>query len=222
VPNGFTSEVSVHILLANRNIVDHARSLRYQSGLPAGLVATIIPQLLPYLAIEELSHFTNSLTVVTLMLQLAPHDAYPVAEAEILPIIYRCAVSHLPTGLLLDSVVEFFGSLVAADPPIANRLLPGLTAALEQTTPNNASPLNASRCIGAIVRCEMGLAAATVKDFAKSIKVISEQSPFIPPLNCCYSKAGIKSPRFSCCSQPTRGRRDWEIHVRPLTCPVSA
>lgn len=114
------------------------------------------------------------------MLQMAPHDAYPVAETEILPIIYRCAASHLPTGLLLDNVVEFFGGLVAADPPIANRLLPGLTAALEKTTPNNASPLNASRCIGAIVRHEMGLASATVNDFAKSLKVISEQSLFIP------------------------------------------
>jgi len=152
---------------------NHSRSHRYQSGLPAGLVATIIPQLLPYFAIEELSHFTNSLTIITLMLQMAPRDAYQIAEAEILPIIYRCAVSHLPTGLLLDSVVEFLGSLVAADPPIANRLIPGLTASLEKTTPNSASPLNASRCIGAVVRSEMGLAAATVNDFAKSLKVIS-------------------------------------------------
>lgn len=103
---------------------------------------------------------------------MAPRDAYPVAEAEILPIIYGCAVSHLPTGLLLDSMVEFFGSLVAADPQIANRLILGLTASLEKTAINSASPLNASRCIGAIVRRERGLAAATVNDFAKSLKVI--------------------------------------------------
>lgn len=143
---------------------------RYQAGLPSELITIVIPQLLPYLAVDELSHFTNSLAVITLLLQMAPRAAYPVAESDILPIIYKYAVSQLPAGLL-ESIVEFLKALVAADSPIANRLIPGLTISLEKASAGAASPLNASRCIGAVVRCEMGLAAATVNEFAKSLKV---------------------------------------------------
>lgn len=119
---------------------------------------------------EEVSHFTNTLAVVTLLLQIAPKDTFSIAESDVLPLVYKCAVGQLPSTLL-DSLVAFLSSLVTADPPIANRLIPGISASLEKTPAASASPLNASRCIGAIVRCEMGLAAATVSDFAKALKV---------------------------------------------------
>lgn len=134
-------------------------------------MATIVPQLLPYLAVQEVSHFTNSLAVINLMLRMAPQEVYQVAEADVLPVIYKCAVSHLPSGTLLDSIIDFFGSLVVADPPIATRLILGLTTSLEKAPAGSASPLNASRCIGGIVQSDMSLAAATVNDVAKSIKV---------------------------------------------------
>lgn len=133
-------------------------------------MSIVVPQLLPYLAVEEVSHFTNTLAVITLLLQLAPKDTFPIAESDILPLVYKCAVGQLPSALL-ESVVAFLSSLVTADPPIANRLIPGITSSLEKSPAALASPLNASRCIGAIIRCEMGLAAATVSDFAKSLKV---------------------------------------------------
>ncbi|KAF8303097.1 TIP120-domain-containing protein [Clavulina sp. PMI_390] len=143
---------------------------KYNNGLPQSLVSTIISQLTPYLTLQDISHFTNSLTVLNTMLRIAPADVYPAAESEVLPIIYKCAVSQLPAGPLVENIIEFFGTLVTADPPIATRLIPGLTTSLEKAPAGTASSVNTSRCIGGIVRSEISLAAATVKDFGKSIK----------------------------------------------------
>jgi cullin-associated NEDD8-dissociated protein 1 len=109
--------------------------------------------------------------VITLLLRTAPQEAYPLIEATILPSIYSSAVSPSLTANLLDSLLDFFGSLVAADPPIANRLVLSLTLALDQVGSGPGSAANTSKCIAAVIRNEITLAAGTISDFAKAIKV---------------------------------------------------
>lgn len=144
---------------------------RYPSGPPSGTTNILAPQILPFLSVSEVSHFTNALSVFTLLLKLSPKDSYAAIESDVLPILYPTAVSSLPSGVLQDTLAEFFSALVKADPSIASRLVLGLMNAFEKSAAGSSSAANTARFIGAVVAAEPSLAVGTIKDFAGTIKV---------------------------------------------------
>ena len=155
---------------------------RCDTGYPPGLISSVIAQINPYLTLTELSHFTNSISVITQMLRTSPPEVYGLVEKDILPLIYPSVVSTTVTATLLDALLDFFTALVQADSQIASRLVAGFTVSLDQISVSAGSTpaINTSKCIAVAIRSEPSLAAGTILDFARSLKVtIFTSSPIV-------------------------------------------
>ncbi len=133
----------------------------------------MIAQVSPYLTLTELSHFTNGVSVITQMLRTSPREVYGPVEKDVLPLIYPSVISPTVTPTLLDALLDFFTALVQADSQIASRLVTSFTASLDQISASvgSASAINTSKCIAVAIRSELSLAAGTIREFARSIKV---------------------------------------------------
>lgn len=148
------------------------------------------------------------------MLGMSPQETYPIVEQDTLPSIYQCAVSPLLSSAMLDVILDLFRLLVVADPPIANRVIPGLTTTWEKTS--SGSAVNTGRSIGAVVQAETSLVAGTVSEFAKTIKVLFTILPsFMMMFKRIYiaetpSRQSPRRARITCSG------RNWPFHVRAI------
>lgn len=68
-------------------------------------------------------------------------------------------------------MLVFFGSLVQADGQIGTHLVPNLVAGAEKALKAECSPGNVAKCIAQIVKSQQGIAAGTIAEFSKHIKV---------------------------------------------------
>ena len=68
-------------------------------------------------------------------------------------------------------MLVFFGSLVQADGQIGTHLVPNLVANAEKASKAECSPANVAKCIAQIVKNQQGIAAGTIAEFSRHIKV---------------------------------------------------
>lgn len=152
------------------SLTDIVRAFSY-SAIPADLPPALIAQLKSYISTTEISLMASALNIVALLLELAPTTTFPEVEHDILQEVYTVARSPLVAGAAFDSVLEFFAALVQADMQIATHVVPNLVLSIDKTTKTEASQANIARCIGQVVKCQQTVAAGTIAEFAKHLKV---------------------------------------------------
>lgn len=146
-------------------------SFRYKDGIPDELLNSVAPQLKPYLSTNEVSLLSQALQLLTLLIQSSPLTAFPVIEAEFLTTINNIAYSPLVSGTTLESLLNFYAALVDADSQIATHIIPNLVIQYEKTNAAEASATNIAKCIGQIVQSQQSVAAGTIAEFSKTLKV---------------------------------------------------
>ena len=134
------------------------------------LVRSIIQQLKQYLVTTDITVLSEALFTLSELLKYYPKVSYPLVENQVLSATYQLACSPLVTGPALESILQFFGTLVEADGQIANHVIPGLMKSIDEPG-SDASPSNVSKCLAKIVSVQMGIAAGTIAEFTKYIKV---------------------------------------------------
>jgi cullin-associated NEDD8-dissociated protein 1 len=75
------------------------------------------------------------------------------------------------SGAALDSLLSFFAALVEADRQIATHLVPSLVNAVDKAPKSEASYANVARCVSQIVKSQHGIAAGTIAEFSRHLKV---------------------------------------------------
>lgn len=159
-------------MIFNNALVIDAQSFgRYKGGVPESLIPILVNQMRPYVSINDISLLSNALMILAVLLSLAPLLTYPAVEEEYLKDIYVIAHSPLLIGAPLDSLLLFFAALVEADSEIATHVIPNLVIPLQKVKRTDASYNNVARCIGTVVRCHPSLAAGTIAEFSKALKV---------------------------------------------------
>lgn len=120
---------------------------------------------------SDISLLSQSLTILGLLLELSPTTTFPEVEREVLPEIYTIAHSPLLSGAALDSMLVFFGSLVQADGQISTHVVPSLVILAEKAPKTESSPVNVAKCVAQIVKSQQNIAAGTIAEYSKHIKV---------------------------------------------------
>ncbi|KAJ7211033.1 armadillo-type protein [Mycena haematopus] len=146
----------------------------YTGGVPPALPPTLVPQIKQYLSTSDIPLLSQALSLLALLLELAPTTTFPEIESDLLPDVYRIAHSPLVSGAALDSLLSFCGALVSADDQIATHLVPNLVIAVEKAPRADASPSNVAKAVAQIVRSQQAIAAGTIAQYAKNIKKTSK------------------------------------------------
>ncbi|KAF7357490.1 Cullin-associated nedd8-dissociated protein 1 [Mycena sanguinolenta] len=146
----------------------------YTGGVPAALPPALVPQIKQYLSTADIPLLSQALSLLALLLELAPTTTFPEIESDLLPDIYRIAHSPLVSGAALDSLLSFCAALVNADNQIATHLVPNLVIAVEKAPRADASPNNVAKAVAQIVRSQQAIAAGTIAQYAKNIKKTSK------------------------------------------------
>ncbi|KAJ6584561.1 armadillo-type protein [Mycena capillaripes] len=149
----------------------------YTSGVPTALPPALVPQVKSYLSTSDIPLLSQALSLLALLLELAPTTTFPEIESDLLPDIYRVAHSPLVSGAALDSLLSFCAALVSADHQIATHLVPNLVIAVEKAPKGEASPNNVAKAVAQIVRSQQAIAAGTIAQYAKNIKKTSKAKP---------------------------------------------
>lgn len=132
---------------------------------------TLIENLLPYLTSSDPTLLLHTLTLLTFLLRSWPKNWFPAIEHKILPKTYPLATESLLTSSL-DALRGFFYALASADEQIASHLVGGLKIAFDKSGGGVGIAGNVSKCLGAVVRAQRPIAAGTINEFAKHIKVV--------------------------------------------------
>jgi cullin-associated NEDD8-dissociated protein 1 len=140
---------------------------------PVNLPSVLVPQIKIYVSTSDISLLSQSLTILALLLELSPSTTYPEVERDVLAYMYAIAHSPLVSGAALDSVLSFFHWLVQADGQISTHIVPNLVKSVEKAPKSESSSANVAKCIAQIVRSQQGVAAGTIVEFARHIKVCS-------------------------------------------------
>jgi len=143
---------------------------RYDNGVPANLLRTLIPQLRSYVSTTDISLQSQALSLFALLLQLSPKSTFPEVEREVLEDVYNIAYSPLTSGAALDSVLAFFGALVEADFQIATHVVSSLTRGAPER-PKEVSYPNVAKCVAQVVKSNQTLAAGVIAEFSKNLRV---------------------------------------------------
>ncbi|KAG9310349.1 armadillo-type protein [Chiua virens] len=143
---------------------------RYQSGIPADLPPSLIPQIKLYISTSEISLLSQALSILALLLELSPSITFPVVEKQLLADIYKIAHSPLVSGAALDSLLAFFSALVQADNQIATHVVPNLVLSVEKSPKAETNPTNIAKCVGQVVKSAQGVAAGTIAEYSKVVK----------------------------------------------------
>ena len=144
---------------------------RYQSGVPDELPPTLVLQVKPYITTSDISVLSQALSLLAALLDLAPSTTFPAVERELLSDIYPIAHSPLVSGAALDALLSFFSALVQADLQIATHVVPNLVIAVEKGQRTDANMMNVAKCVGEVVRSQQGVAAGTIAEYSRYIKV---------------------------------------------------
>jgi cullin-associated NEDD8-dissociated protein 1 len=141
------------------------------SAIPADLPAKLLPQIRVFVTPQDTSLLPHALGAIAVLLRRQPAGTFPEVERTVLGAVYPLAVSSAVSGPALDGVLAFFSALIEADPDIATRVVPSLTTAYEATPKGEGSPLNVARALAQVVKSHSGVAAATIAQFSKHVKV---------------------------------------------------
>ena len=94
-------------------------------------------------------------------------------EHDLLNEIYTVAHSPLVSGVALESLFRFFAALVQADNQIATHVVPNLVISAEKAPKAESSPSNVAKCIAQVVKAQHSVAAGTIAEYSKYLKVRS-------------------------------------------------
>lgn len=169
-----------------------------------------VNQLKHYLTIADITVLSQALHTLAILLRSYPHVTYPIVESQIVPIISGLVCSPLVSGAALSSTEEFFGTLVTVDNQIASHIIPNLITSLDRAG-REGSPANVSKCIAQVVRNAMGIAAGTIAEFTKHVKVDVVLS-LLHRSNDLFS-AWNQVQRRAYCAQSTHSRRNRSFRV---------
>lgn len=147
--------------------------IRYGSGLPTDLPSTLLPHLGPYISTSDIPLLAHALATIALLLRLAPSTTYPLVEREFLKDVTIISCSPLASGVALESLLSFYGSLVEADIQIASHVIPNLVSVVDKAPKSEVSYSNVARCIAEVVKNQQGIAAGTISEFTRHLKVRS-------------------------------------------------
>ena len=111
------------------------------------------------------------MSTLALLLELSPTITFPQVERGLLNDIYNITHSPLVAGVALDSLFRFFSALVQADNQISTHVVPNLVISSEKAPKAENSPSNVAKCIGHIVGSQLSIAAGTIAEYAKHLKV---------------------------------------------------
>ena len=145
--------------------------VRYSNGIPEGLPTSLIPILKVYISISDISLLAHALSTLALLLDLAPTSTFPVVEKQLLSEVYVIAHSPLVSGAAFDAILAFFAALVKADMEIATHVVPSLVISVDKASKTDTSLTNVAKCIGQVVKSQQGIAAGTIAEFSKHLKV---------------------------------------------------
>ena len=143
----------------------------YTSGIPPTLPPSLVPQIKGYISTSDISLLSQALSTLALLLELSPTITFPQVERGLLNDIYNIAHSPLVAGVALDSLFRFFSALVQADNQISTHVVPNLVISSEKAPKAENSPSNVAKCIGHIVGSQLSIAAGTIAEYAKHLKV---------------------------------------------------
>lgn len=133
--------------------------------------ATVISHIKPHLSTADTQPLPQALSILSLLLDLSPNTTFPVVEREVLSDIYTIAHSPIVSSVALDSLLRFLSSLVHADNQIATHVVPNLVIAVEKAPKTEANPGNVAKCVAQVVRSQPDVAAGTIAEYAKNLKV---------------------------------------------------
>ena len=143
----------------------------YSAGIPASLPAVLVPQVKTYIATSDISLLSQALIILAILLEVSPQTTFPEIEHDLLNEIYAVSHSPLVSGAALDSLFRFFASLVLADNQIATHLVPNLAISSEKAPKAENSPANVAKCIAQVVKYSQGVAAGTIAEYSKNLRV---------------------------------------------------
>lgn len=139
-------------------------------------------------------------------------------ESDLLTDIYTVAHSPSISGSALESLFRFFRALVHADNQIATHVVPNLVISSEKAAKGESNPANVARCIGQVVQAHLGVAAGTIAEYSKYLKVCLCHVLKVAAIwaNCFLSTfvAGYEGKAISCCSELAHYGRARPLHVR--------
>jgi cullin-associated NEDD8-dissociated protein 1 len=118
-----------------------------------------------------MSLLAHAAAILTLLLQLSPSSVFPEIERDILKDVYVVSASPLVSGAALEAILGLFGALVEADNQIAPHVVPNLRINAEKATEGEVSQANVAKCIAQVVKSQQAIAAGTIAEFSKNIKV---------------------------------------------------
>lgn len=124
-----------------------------------------------YISTSDIPALAHALSLLSVLLEIAPAKTYPAIESGYLKDIYLIAHSPLLAGSSLDSLLGFFSQLVQADSQIAPHVITSVTFPLANTSKGDASYGNVAKVIRVVVERHQGLAAGTIAEFSKALKV---------------------------------------------------
>jgi len=153
------------------NTADKETVGRYEHAVPAQLPPALVPQLKPYVSASDVSLLSQSLSILTLLLESSPSYTFPEVERLVLQDVYSIASSPQITGASLDAVLAFFAALVEADTQIAAHVVPSLVKSVVSASKGDASPANAAKCVAQVVRSYPAVAAGVIAEYSKHVKV---------------------------------------------------
>lgn len=144
---------------------------RYSSGLRADIPSGLLPHLRPYISSSDIPLLAQAVAIIALLLRLAPSTTFPLVEREFLKDVNAISCSPLASGVALESLLSFYGSLVEADMQIASHVIPNLVSVVEKAPKSEVSYSNVAKCIAEVVKKQQGIAAGTISEFTRHLKV---------------------------------------------------
>lgn len=140
-------------------------------------------------------------------------------EHDLLTEIYSVAHSPSISGAALESLFRFFRALVHADNQIATHVVLNLVISSEKVAKGESNPANVARCIGQVVLAHLGVAAGTIAEYSKYLKVSLYCTGTQRVMVTYYCHFFLSSARYegetvSCCFILVDYGRAWSFHVR--------
>lgn len=111
------------------------------------------------------------MAIIALLLHLAPSITFPLVEREFLKDVSAISCSPLASGVALESLLSFYGSLVEADIQIASHVIPNLVAVADKAPKSEVSYSNVAKCVAEVVKNQQGIAAGTISEFTRHLRV---------------------------------------------------
>lgn len=138
------------------------------------LPGTLLPHLGSYISTSDIPLLAQAVATIALLLRLAPPATFPLVEREFLKDVTVISCSPLASGVALESLLSFYASLVEADMQIASHIIPNLVSVIDKAPKSEVSYLNVAKCVSEVVKHQQGIAAGTISEFTRHLKVYSE------------------------------------------------